>query len=369
MKIKEIHVYAHDLPVRNPPYTMSYGAIYALDTTLVQILADNGLEGWGETCPVGPVYQPHHALGARAALAEMANGLLGVEVMHPLVARRKMDSLLTGHRYAKSAVEMALYDLMGKHLGLRVADLLGGPVSERLPGYYATGVGDPNAIARASAEKVAEGYPRIQIKIGGRPAEIDIECIHKVWEKIRGTGARIVADANRGLTTRDTLRLSRECQNIPMAIEQPCNTIEEIAAIRPMVNHAIYLDECTDDLPVVMRAIGQGLCDGFGMKVSRIGGLRMMAVVRDLCETYSMPHTCEDSWGGDIMAAACAHIGATVSPRLMDGVWIAEPYIDGHYDRRNGVRIEGGHIRLQQGPGLGVTPEEGIFGAPVLSVG
>lgn len=64
MKIKEIHVYAHDLPVKNGPYTMANAKVWALDTTLVKIVTDTGLVGWGETCPVGPTYAPSHA-GAR----------------------------------------------------------------------------------------------------------------------------------------------------------------------------------------------------------------------------------------------------------------------------------------------------------------
>nr|WP_329609632.1 enolase C-terminal domain-like protein [Mesorhizobium muleiense] len=77
--------------------------------------------------------------------------------------------------------------------------------------------------------------------------------------------------------------------------------------------------------------------------VTRIGGLHAMATVRDLCEARSMPHTCDDGWGGDILAAACVQIGATVSPRLNEGVWIAAPYIEGHYDENNGVSVEEGH--------------------------
>lgn len=369
MKIKEVHVYAHRLPVKNGPYTMANAKVWALDTTLVKLVASNGLVGWGETCPVGPTYQPHHALGARAALAEMAKGLVGADPLQPVMLRRRMDGLLNGHRYAKAAVDIAAHDLTGKHYGTRVADLLGGAAIERVPSYYATGVGEPDDIARIAAEKVAEGYPRLQIKIGGRPVEVDIAVMRKVWEKVGKSGVRIAADGNRGLTTRDALRLSRECLDIPFVMEQPCNTMDEIAAIRGQLHHGVYLDENTEDLGAVLHAIGRGLCDGFGMKVTRIGGLHAMTVFRDICEVRSMPHTCDDAWGGDIIAAACTHIGATVQPRLSEGVWLAQPYIDGNYDSRNGVNIEGGHIRLPQGPGLGVVPEEGIFGEPVLSVG
>ena len=82
-----------------------------------------------------------------------------------------------------------------------------------------------------------------------------------------------------------------------------------------------------------------------------------------------MPHTCDDAWGGDILAAACVHICATVSPRLNEGVWIAAPYIEGHYDEKNGVSVEDGHISLPNGPGLGILPQGSYFCSPVASYG
>lgn len=366
MKITEIHVWSHALPVRNGPYTMANAEVWSLDTTIVKLVTDTGLAGWGETCPVGPTYQPQHALGARAALAEMAPRLIGANPLQPVLLRRRMDSRLNGHNYAKAAIDIAAHDLMGKHYGMRIADLLGGAATERVPSYYATGVGAPDEIARIAAEKAAEGYPRLQIKIGGRPVEIDIEVVRKVWERVRGK-VQLAVDANRGLTTRDALRLSRECPEIPFVMEQPCNSIEEIAAIRNQLHHPVYLDEGGTDLATIVRAVGQGLCDGFGMKVTRIGGLQQMAAFRDICEARNLPHTCDDAWGGDIIAAACTHIGATVLPRLCEGIWIAQPYIEGHYDEDNGIRIEGGHIQLPPGPGLGLTIDEARFGAPLAS--
>ena len=366
MKITEIHIFSVPLPVKGGPYKMANADVWALDSTVVKLVCDDGLVGWGETCPVGPTYQPHHAAGARAALAEMAPGLLGADPLQPLALRRRMDALLNGHRYAKAALDIAAFDLMGKRFGVRVADLLGGAVTERVPSYYALGVGEPDEIARIAAEKVAEGYPRLQVKIGGRPVETDIEAVRKVWERVGGR-VRLAVDANRGLTTRDALRLSRACQDIPFVLEQPCNTIGEIAAIRPQLAHPVYLDESSEDLATVVHAAGTGACDGFGMKVTRIGGLQAMTTVRDICEARSMPHTCDDAWGGDIIAAACTHVGATVTPRLLEGVWLAEPYIEGHFDPENGVRIEGGHIKLPERPGLGIVPDEALFGAPVAS--
>ncbi|MEU6698944.1 hypothetical protein [Pseudonocardia sp. NPDC046786] len=92
-----------------------------------------------------------------------------------------------------------------------------------------------------------------------------------------------------------------------------------------------------------------------------------MAAVRDVCEARSLPHTCDDSWGGDIIAAACVHVAATVHPRLLDGVWIAEPFHEGPL--RPG---EPGPGRGRSHPGadrarLGVVPDDGALGDPVAS--
>lgn len=366
MKIREIHIYQHDLPVKNGPYTMANAEVWALDTTLVKIVADNGLIGWGETCPVGSTYAPSHALGARAALTEISAELIGANLLGIRALHRKMDSLLNGHNYAKAAIDIAAHDLLGKHTGLSVATLLGGATTNRIPSYYATGVGTPDNITRLAKEKIAEGYPRLQIKVGGRPVEIDIEVIRKVWEIVAGK-AKLAIDGNRGWTTRDALRVSRECPEIPFIMEQPCNTIDELRAIRGQVQHAIYMDENSVDLSTVIQAAGTGLIDGFGMKVTRIGGLQPMSVFRDVCDARNLPHTCDDSWGGDIIAAACTHIGATIQPRLLEGVWLAQPYIEGHYDPKNGVKVKDGHIDLPDGPGLGIVPDEDQFGVPVAS--
>ncbi|WP_282608515.1 mandelate racemase/muconate lactonizing enzyme family protein [Pelagibius sp. Alg239-R121] len=368
MRIAELHIYQKDLPVVGGPYTMARAKVDALDSTIVQLVTDCGLTGWGETCPVGPTYQPQHALGARAALAQMAPGLIGEPANETLTLRRTMNALLNGHNYAKAAIDIAAMDLIGKQTGKRICDLLGGATGDRVPSYYATGVGAPDDIARLAGEKLREGYPRLQIKVGGRPVEIDIETIRKVWETV-GRDMRLAVDGNRGWTTRDALRVSRECPEIPFVMEQPCNTMEEIAAIRGQLRHAVYLDENTEDLNAVLRAVSLGLCDGFGLKVTRLGGLTPLATVRDICAARSMPHTCDDSWGGDIIAAACVHMAATVNPLLLEGVWIAGPYIAQHYDSRNGVRIVDGHIPVPGGPGLGIEPDDGAFGTPVASFG
>ncbi|WP_031470240.1 mandelate racemase/muconate lactonizing enzyme family protein [Sciscionella sediminilitoris] len=368
MKISEISVYSHQIPVVHGRYRMSVGELTTLETTLVRIVTDDGLTGWGETCPVGPVYQPHHAAGAQAALTELAPRLIGEDPTRILSLHRRMNALLDGHEYAKAALDIAAHDITGKHFQVRVADLLGGAETERVPSYYALAIGEPDEVAEQAVRRADEGYPRLQLKAGSRPVEIDIETVRKVWERVGGR-VQLAVDANRSLTARDVLRLSRECRDIPFVIEQPTRTMDELPGIRDRIEHAVYLDETTVDVNAVLRAVGSHLCEGFGLKVTRLGGLLPMTTVRGICEARSLPHTCDDAWGGDIIAAACTHLGATVSPRLNEGVWIAQPYLGGHYGPDCDIDVVAGHIALPPGPGLGITPDESQFGTPVAAFG
>ena len=91
-----------------------------------------------------------------------------------------------------------------------------------------------------------------------------------------------------------------------------------------------------------------------------------MATFRDICKSRNIPHTCDDSWGGDIIASACIQIASTVDRRLLEGVWIAEPYIEENYDKNNPINILDGKLNLPQGYGLGVNPDESKFGPPTV---
>ncbi|GAA2032054.1 hypothetical protein GCM10009720_10410 [Yaniella flava] len=132
---------------------------------------------------------------------------------------------------------------------------------------------------------------------------------------------------------------------------------------------SVISGESTENLSTALDAVGQELCDGFGMKITRIGGIRPMTQVRDMCQIRSRPHTCDDSWGGNIIAAACTHVSATVHPKLNEGTWIAAPYLDDvHYDPANPVDVVDGYIQLPDGPGLGVVVDESVLGEPIAVI-
>jgi 4-hydroxyproline betaine 2-epimerase len=356
VEIERIDVHQAVLPVRGGEFRTSHTSVAELDSTLVEVVTDDGLSGWGETCPLGPVYQPHHALGARAGLDQIAPGLVGTEISSARDLARRMDGLLAGHEYVKAALDTAILDLLGQRLGVPVSTLLGGALTDRVPSYYAVSVGDPARSAESAAASVERGYRRLQLKVGGQDVARDVETIRAVRDAI-GDRARLVVDGNRAMTTAHALQVDRLCADIPFVLEQPCNTLEEMEALRGRLSHPVYLDENTVDVNTVLRAIASGVADGFAFKVTRLGGPTKAALARDLCALRSLPHTCDDAWGGDVIAAACVHLAATVEPRLLDGVWIAQDHLGHHYDPEHPVAVEDGHIAVPQGPGLGVRPD------------
>ena len=184
-----------------------------------------------------------------------------------------------------------------------------------------------------------------------------------------GPDVRLAVDANRSWSTGEAVRFSTACAELPLVIEQPCDDVNAIAALRPMLRHPLFLDESAVDLRSVARAAAQGVCDGFGHKITRLGGISAMRAARDLCAAFQLPHTVDDSFGGDVIAAACAQMAMTVSPRRLEGVWIAEPHIAARDAIVGAVTIKDGRITPPAGPGLGVAPAREALGAPLASYG
>ncbi len=129
MNITEIHTFHHELPALNGPFRIASSIVPSLPSVIVRIVGQNSMDGWGETCPVGPTYAEAHPDGALAALSLMSPGLIGAEYLSvPL--HRRMEGLLNGHNYAEAAMDIAARDPWGKTLGVPVSDLLGGALTD-----------------------------------------------------------------------------------------------------------------------------------------------------------------------------------------------------------------------------------------------
>ncbi len=365
VKITEVRVHRHELVVAGGKYQMSTSAVDTLDSTVVEVITDDGLVGFGETTPLGPTYQPQHAFGARAAIAQIAPALLGVDPRRHQLVSQRMDSALNGHAYAKAALDVASWDITAKSYDERLCDVLGGTTDSSVKSYYGVMPADTDATAAVAVRRAADGYTRLQVKAGGRPLSDDIAAVRAVADAV-GPGIRLLVDANRGWTPRDTIEFSIACRDLPLSIEQPCRTLDEHIGLGSHLSHPLFLDESATDLSTISRAIIDGTAQGFGLKLSRLGGITPFLAVRDLCVARGIPFTVDDTWGGDITAASTVHFGATVPAPFHEGTWIAEPYTASSYAVRTpAVRPVSGRIPVPEGPGLGVEPDTDAWPDPV----
>jgi cis-L-3-hydroxyproline dehydratase len=366
MKITRISAYRVDLPLHEGSYKWSGGkSVNVFDSTVVQVETDAGLIGFGEVCPLGPFYLPAYANGVRAGLAELGPHLLGEDPLQIQKLNRLMDAALKGHAYVKSGIDMACWDLLGKATGQPVCILLGGRYGEDFGLYRAISQDTPEAMANRVAGYRAEGYQRFQLKVGG-DAAVDIDRIHAVAAKLRPDD-RLIADANTGWLMHDALRVVRAVRDVDVYIEQPCLTYEECLTIRRHTDHPFVLDEVIDSIDVLLRGHADRAMDVVNIKISKLGGLTKARQARDLCIALGVAMTLEDSWGGDIITAAIAHLAHSTPPEFLFTATDFNSYVTMSIAEGAPRRVNG-RMAASLAPGLGITPRRDVLGAPVLVI-
>jgi cis-L-3-hydroxyproline dehydratase len=368
MKIIRIDVFGYALRYAHGSYVMSGGRVVTdLPSTVVRVTTDEGHAGWGEVCPLGSAYLPAFAEGARAALRELAPVLLGMDPTNLALINDRMDAALRGHGYAKSPIDVACWDVLGKATGCSVSTLLGGRRQTRYPLYSAVPLGGPAEMAEYVAARRAEGVHRFQLKIGGDPHTDEARV-----ERVLGVTSEediVIADANGGWALQEAVVAARLLERLPRVyLEQPCATLEECLYVRRRTTLPMVLDESIADVHSLLRAFHAGAMDAINLKISKVGGLTKARLVRDLSQDLGVRLTIEDTWGGDLATAAISHLAGSTRPASLFTVsfmndWVRE-HIAGYQPRsRNGFGF------TPEGPGLGVDVDPHAVGEPLFSAG
>jgi cis-L-3-hydroxyproline dehydratase len=366
MRITRIAAYQVDLPLHEGSYKWSGGkAVTVFDSTVVRVDTDAGITGFGEVCPLGPFYLPAYAGGVRAGLAELGPHLLGENPLELGKLNRRMDAALKGHAYVKSGLDLACWDILGQATGQPVCTLLGGRFGDDFGLYRAISQESPEAMANRVAAYRAEGYRRFQLKVGGDPS-VDVERIRAVSARLK-PGDRLVADANTGWLMHDALRVVRAVRDLDVYIEQPCESYEQCLTVRRHTDHPFVLDEVIDSVDVLLRGHADRAMDVVNIKISKFGGLTKARQARDLCVALGVAMTLEDSWGGDIVTAAIAHLAhSTPTEYLFTSTdfnsYVTVSIADGAPQRVNG------RMAAPTAPGLGIRPKTEVLGRPVIEV-
>ncbi|EHQ58287.1 enolase superfamily enzyme related to L-alanine-DL-glutamate epimerase [gamma proteobacterium HIMB55] len=364
MKITRISVYQVDLPLEHP-YWLSGGRLKfeCLDATFVKIETDAGITGWGEGTPWGHTYVPAHGPGIRAGIETMASFVLGLDPRRVLDVERAMDLALPGHLYAKSPIDMACWDIAGKAAGLPIADLMGG--GSRTPRPIASSVGAKTVEeTREVIQRYRDrGYVAHSVKIGG-DVERDVARVRDV-ESIRLPGEIVLYDVNRGWTRQQALRVMQATEDLKVMFEQPGETLDDIAAIRPLHSAPVSVDESLVTLQDAARIARDGLAEIFGIKLNRVGGLTKAARMRDVALAHGIDMFVMATGGSVLADTEALHLAATIPDINCHAVWACQDMLTVDIADGRGPRNKAGHLHLPEEPGLGVEPNEDQLGHPV----
>lgn len=346
-------------------YYMAEGkACETVETVVIAVDTDAGLTGWGEVCPI-PHYLPAYARGVAPALQELAPVILGAAPVGVEATMARAEAYLPGHAYAKSALDIALWDITGKAAGLPLYALLGGQRQADLPLYHSITCIDPDEMARIARDAQAQGITQFQAKLGASGDwSTDVERLAKVREAV-GPGPLVYGDWNCGATSLDAIRVGRGAAHLDVMLEQPCATLEDCARVQRATGLPMKLDELAHDTATLLDAHRLGIMDAVALKLSKFGGLSPLRRARDLCLHVGAKMCIECTWGSDIATAAALHLGAATAPSRVLNVCDLSHYVAPRLAPDAPSR-SGGRICPPDGPGLAITVDATALGPPDL---
>lgn len=374
MKISRIEVHQVDLPYAGGIYRLSGGRTYeSFDATIVRVTTECGLEGWGESTPFGTTYIAAHAKGTRAALEEIAPAVIGLDPRLYDRLNDRMDEALLGHLDAKTAIDVACWDIAGKAQGLPVCDLLGGRIPGPVPLISSIGSSpDPEDMRRRVAEHRSQRFSGHSVKIGASEDEggptLDAARIAACLAD-RQPGEFFLVDANGGLTPEYALRLlSLLPAATDIVLEAPCATWRETLSLRQRASVPIILDELVQSESDLAQLIASDAADGIGLKVSKQGGLTRCRRQRDICRAAGLTISVQDTVGSEIAFAALLHL-AQSTPRGMLSCALDTRSMVAESTANFNAPIKSGGAEAPDVPGLGVEPTLDVLGDPVAVYG
>lgn len=257
---------------------------------LVKMTDADGRSGWGEAAALkdwggefGRYFGESVAIVQLVIERYLASAVKGVDTANIVELHARMDAVIKGYPYAKSAVEFAAYDLAAKRFGVPVHMLLGGRARERVPVTHSIGL-IPIEEAEAEAAKVAaEGIKTIKIKIGG-DARRDIEIVRRVRDAA-GPAMDICVDANEGYKTPgEAVLVLREMEKYRLKYaEQPCMGIARIAEVARAIDTPVMADESAWNAHDAIQIAEQHAIDIVSIYTTKPGGLYKAMEVAAVC--------------------------------------------------------------------------------------
>ena len=329
---------------------------------IVKIITEDGLVGYGEAAP-SPAFMGETGYTMELAINKyLGPSIIGENIFNIDNIHDKLDTAIYGNYAAKSAIDIALYDLMGKTLNVPVYKLLGGKYREKIELSWVVGMQDLKGSIEEAKERLAEGYKVIKIKVGISP-ERDIELLSKVREEL-GYGFPIRLDANQGYDYRTALTTFKKLEEFHLeSIEQPVkrNDIKGLRMLRERLDTPIMADEAISNFHEVVNVVNNDACDIANIKVGKVGGLSQAKKIANYLEANGLHATAGSNLEVGLGAAASLHFVA--SSKYVD---IPNDLYLGNILHKNDIiknkfELVNGCLTVPEGPGLGVEINDDIF--------
>lgn len=330
---------------------------------VVKIVSDSGITGFGEATP---------DIGFFGETLEEVKSAIDFYLGPKLIGRNPFDreEILhhldyRGNSCARSALDLALHDLMGKILGVPVYDLIGGLCRDKIPVALEIGGGSPADMAAACEKYVQQGVRAFKPKIGAYP-DRDAERLRAIRETV-GPDVSIRADANQGYTVNEAIRLCRLVEKYDVGLElleQPVGywDLRGMAEVRDAVDTLIEADESAFTIHDVMNIIRLEAADVINIKIEKVGGLYNAKKVAALVESAGLQCVIGTAFGLGLTIAAKLHLAASTRI-IQNAVEFTEVrshsnFLASPHDSLLNLPLTDGCFSVPQGPGLGVVFDE-----------
>lgn len=352
------------IPLRYPlaeGYGSSRGIVHARETTLVRLETTDGIVGWGES------------FGPSLALAPLIQELADTVVGTPLDAPTPMVSAFLQQHYhrgggiyaaAVSGVEIALWDALGRTLGVSVATLLGGRARDFVTPYASAGYITRDrdlSLFRDTLEQVSEGLAGAKIKCGLGAREDLLRA--RAAREILGEERALMVDFNGNYTSDQAAASARALAELqPAWLEEPLPP-DDVDGLVLLRRHDVPLatGEALYTRGPFRRLVTERLVDFVQPDITKVGGLAEAKAICELARAWNIrvsPHV----WGGGLALAAAVHLLASVpdyphTANVPDPLWLE---LDrGDNALREQLLIEpfrpvDGQVEVPTSPGLGV---------------
>ncbi|HZD41524.1 MAG TPA: enolase C-terminal domain-like protein [Terriglobales bacterium] len=366
MKITRIDVFPVRIPLKTA-FRNSHLVRLSQDSIVVRVAADEGFMGLGDVDPDPGYSEESFAETLSTIRDQLTPSLVGMDPMNIAAALERMDRLLPGRLDAKAAIEMALFDLKGKALGIPVHSLLGGVLREEIALNAWIGILSPEEAAQEARGWLEAGFRSAKIKVGSG-IEQDRDRVSAVRAAV-GRKMALRVDANEAYTVEDAIRLGRLLSSLDISLlEQPVSRhdLDGMAKVRKAVEIPVMADEAILGPETLIDVIRKEAADIVKVKVMKQGGIFKTTHMIQMAEAAGLKCVIGHGFGLTINTLAEIHVAASCR-NILEGCEFVGPLKMQKDVVKNQLRMDGGKVKVPHDRGLGAEIDEGKLKECVLA--